>query len=237
MPKVIYEIARNIKDFAKQLGKRSHAIKWKIYIKYQNKLQGDAINMNKSRFKKIWNTMTTVLVAIVVILALLLAGVRLVGLQVFSVLSGSMEPTYHVGALIYVKSVDYTELKSGDVITFMIDENTVATHRITEVVPDEEDSTVLRYRTKGDANDAEDGSLVHYKNVIGTPVFTIPELGYLADYIQNPPGMYIAISAGAILLILVFLPDIFASDEENTSKKKKKTKCAEVEENDAQKTS
>ena len=168
--------------------------------------------MNKT-IKKLWNTVTTLLVVIVVILALLLVGARVVGLQVFTVLSGSMEPTYHVGSLIYVKSVDYTELHSGDVITFMLDEDTVATHRIVEVVPDEEDPTVLRYRTKGDANEAEDGSLVHYMNVIGTPVFTIPQLGYLASYIQNPPGTYIAISAGAILIMLVFLPDLFGSDE------------------------
>ena len=164
-------------------------------------------------FKKIWNAVTTVLVAVVVILALLLVGVRLIGMQVFTVLSGSMEPTYHTGSLIYVKQVDYTQLKEGDVITFMLDEDTVATHRIVGVVPDENDPTVIRYRTKGDANDAEDGSLVHYRNVIGSPVFSIPKLGYVANYIQNPPGTYIAISAGAILLILVFLPDLFAEDK------------------------
>ena len=69
--------------------------------------------------KRIWNWFTTVLVAVVVILALLLVGARLIGLQVFTVLSGSMEPTYHTGALIYVKKVDPYELKSGDVITFI----------------------------------------------------------------------------------------------------------------------
>ena len=57
-------------------------------------------------FKKIWNGITTVIVILVVILAILLAGVRLFGLQVFTVLSGSMEPTYHVGSLIYVKKTD-----------------------------------------------------------------------------------------------------------------------------------
>ena len=177
--------------------------------------------------KRIWNWITTVLVAIVVILALLLVGARLVGLQVFTVLSGSMEPTYHVGSLIYVKNVDPYELESGDVITFMLDEDTVATHRIVEVVPDEDDSAVVRFKTKGDANDAEDGSLVHYKNVIGSPVFTIPQLGYVANYIQNPPGTYIAISAGAILLLLVFLPDLFGGEDEkekNTKRKKKRGK-------------
>jgi len=96
----------------------------------------------------------------------------------------------------------------------------VATHRIVEVVPDEKDSSVVRFCTKGDANDAEDGSLVHYKNVIGSPVFTIPYLGYVANYIQNPPGTYIAISAGAILILLVFLPDLFGSDDEKKQKKK-----------------
>ena len=172
--------------------------------------------MNRS-VKKIWNVISTVLVVIVVVVALLLVGARLFGLQVYAVLSGSMEPTYHVGSLIYVKDVDPFELESGEVITFMLDENTVATHRIVEVVPDEEDASVVRFRTKGDANENADGSLVHYKNVIGSPVFTIPQLGYVVSYIQNPPGTYVAISAGAILLLLVFLPDLFGDD-----KKKKK---------------
>ena len=164
--------------------------------------------------RKIWDVFTSILVGIVVVIAILLVGVRLIGLNVYTVLSGSMEPTYHTGSLIYVKKVDYTELKTDDIITFMLDEDTIATHRIVEVVPDENDSTVLRYRTKGDANDAVDGSLVHYKNVIGSPVFSIPKLGYLANYIQQPPGMYVAISAGAILMMLVFIPDLFTKEEE-----------------------
>lgn len=180
--------------------------------------------------KKIWEGITTILVALVVILAVLLVGVRLFGLQVFTVLSGSMEPTYHTGALIYVKEVDYKEIEPGQVITFMLDEKTIATHRVVEVVPDNEDPSVLRYKTKGDANDAEDGSLVHYKNVLGSPVFTIPYLGYLANFIQHPPGMYIAISAGAILLILVFLPDILFDDEEEKEKSKKEKKKDEKKE-------
>ena len=163
--------------------------------------------------KKIWNFVSTVLVAVVVLLALLLAGARIFGLQVFTVLSGSMEPTYHTGSLIYVKKVDPFTIQPGQPITFLLDEKTVATHRVVGVVPDEEDTTVIRFRTKGDANEAEDGTLVHYKNVIGAPVFSIPYLGYLAEYIQHPPGMYVAISAGAVLLLLVFIPDIFSDDE------------------------
>lgn len=171
--------------------------------------------------KKILNVISTILVAIVVVLALLLVGARFIGLNVYSVLSGSMEPTYHVGSLIYVKDVDTDELKAGDVITYMLDEDTIVTHRIVDVIPDETDPSIIRFQTKGDANDSVDGSLVHYKNVIGTPVFSIPKLGYLANYIQKPPGRYIAISAGAIILLLVFLPDLFSDDDKSEKKKKK----------------
>ena len=175
-----------------------------------------------AKIKKIWNVISTVLVVLVVVVALLLVGVRLVGFNVFTVLSGSMEPTYHTGSVIYVKDVDYRDLEAGDVITFMLDEDTIATHRIVEVIPNEEDPTVLRYRTKGDANDVEDGGLVHYKNVVGSPVFTIPYLGYVASYIQQPPGMYIAISGGAILVALTFLPDLFAKEEPKEEPKEEK---------------
>jgi len=173
--------------------------------------------------KKIWNVMTSILVGLVVLLAVALVGVRLIGLNPYVVLSGSMEPTYHVGSLIYVKEVDYKELEVGDAITFMLSEDTVATHRIIEVLVDEEDPETIRYFTKGDANDAPDGSSVHYKNIIGKPVFTIPYLGYLSNYIQSPPGLYVAIAVGAILILFVFLPDLFEDEEkeEKTQTEKK----------------
>lgn len=172
--------------------------------------------------KRIWNWISGVLVGIVVLLAIALVGVRLIGLKPFVVLSGSMRPTYEVGSLIYVKSVDYKELKVGDPITYMISQDTVVTHRITEVLVDEEDPETIRYFTKGDANDTPDGSSVHYKNILGKPVFSIPYLGYVSHYIQNPPGMYVAIAVGAILIMLVFLPDVFADDGKEKKKKSQK---------------
>jgi len=171
-------------------------------------------------FLKIWNMLTTVLVSLVAILAILLVGVRLIGFQTFTVLSGSMEPEFSPGDLIYVREVDPYEIEPGQVITFMLSENTVATHRVVAVVPDESDPNVIRFRTKGDANSSEDGNMVHYKNVLGSPVFHIPKLGYVANYIQHPPGMYIAIAAGAALLAFVFIPDLFESDTSEKDKKK-----------------
>ena len=163
--------------------------------------------------KRLWNWISTLLVAIVVLLAVALVGVRIVGLHPYVVLSGSMEPAYHVGSLIYVKPVDYKTLQVGDPITYMVSQDTVVTHRIIEVLVDEDDPNTLRYFTQGDANDVPDGMSVHYKNIIGKPVFSLPYLGYVSNYIQNPPGTYVAIAAGALLILLVFLPDVFAEDD------------------------
>ena len=179
--------------------------------------------------KKLWNFITTLLVAAAVVLAVALAGVRLAGIQVYTVLSGSIEPTYHTGSVIYVKKVDYTALRVGDPITFMVDEHTVATHRIVDIIPDDEDPTVLRFVTKGDANADADTGTVHYKNIIGTPVFTVPYLGYVVNYIQQPPGTYVAIAAGAFLLMLVFLPDLFEDEPSSRPRCGKHAKGGESE--------
>lgn len=162
--------------------------------------------------KKLWNWISGILVGLVVLLAIALVGVRLVGLKPYVVLSGSMEPSYHVGSLIYVQAVDYKQLQVGDPITYMLNEHTVVTHRIVEVLVDAEDPDTIRYFTKGDANDTPDGTSVHYRNIIGTPVFSIPYLGYVSDYIQKPPGLYVAVAACSVLILLVFLPDIFEGD-------------------------
>ena len=167
---------------------------------------------------KLWSVLSTLIVIAVVALAILLAGVRIVGLTPYVVLSGSMEPTYHTGSLIYDKKVDPFTLKEGDVITFMVSEDTLATHRIVGVVPDEDEPGTIRFRTKGDANDAEDGTLVHYKNVVGTPVFTIPYLGYFSNWITHAPGKYIAITAAVVFLILLFLPDMLKKADEADKK-------------------
>ena len=157
-----------------------------------------------------------------ILLAIAFVGVRLVGFDVYTVLSGSMEPNLPVGSLIYVTDKDPKDLKPGDVITYMASEKVVVTHRIVEVVPDENDPNVLRFRTKGDANNSEDEGLVHSNNILGSPIFHIPLLGYVSSYIQNPPGMYVAIGAGALIILLTFVPDFFPKKREEEEEEKPK---------------
>jgi signal peptidase len=131
-------------------------------------------------------------------------GSRLVGYQVFNVISGSMEPEYSVGDLIYVKKVNTKDIKVGMPITFVLNEDlVVATHRVIEI-----DAENQHFYTKGDANETADSAPVHFNNVIGVPQFSIPKLGYVSDFVQNPPGMYITIGVGVLLILIVFIPDM-----------------------------
>lgn len=171
----------------------------------------------ESVVKRVWGVISTILVIIVVVLTLMLVGTKLIGIQPYAVLSGSMEPTYHTGSLIYVKETAAENIEVGDSITFVMDENlTVATHRVVEI--DEESQHFI---TKGDANEFADASPVHFNNLIGKPVVTIPYLGYLANFIQNPPGRYIAIVMAILILLLAFLPGLFDDDKNKTEETRK----------------
>ena len=168
-------------------------------------------NVVSKRFcKRVWYLLSSYLTIAIAVVALFLVGLRVFGYQMFTVTSGSMEPNYPVGSLIYTRPVVATELKEGDVISFMNNETTVVTHRIEEVVSevDATGETVLKFRTKGDANAVSDSRLVHYKNVIGTPTVVIPKLGYLAYYLQRPPGIYISLIVCTFLISLIFIPHI-----------------------------
>ena len=159
--------------------------------------------------KKIWNIASTVLVVLLVLAAVFLMGSRLIGFQCYNIISPSMEPEYMVGDLIYVKKVDPTTIKEGDVITFIVNEDlVVGTHRVVRV-----DAENQRFYTNGEP--------VHFNNVIGVPQFSSPMLGYVSDFVQNPPGMYITIGVGVLLIFIVFIPDM-------VGKKKKDEEDAEI---------
>lgn len=166
-------------------------------------------------FRTISKTLSTLLVSVVVVLAVLLAGIRLIGFTPYTVLSGSMEPAYHVGSIIYVMKVDPAELKLGDPVTFRLAGSTVATHRIVEVL--NEGTPQLAFRTKGDANQVVDG-VTPASAIIGKPVFTVPYLGYISSFIQKPQGLLCVVGTGAAVLAISYIIDaLFPKEKESAS--------------------
>lgn len=140
-------------------------------------------------------------IAVLLVFVVAFAGVRLVGLTPFAVLSGSMEPDYPVGSLIYVREVDPQEISAGDAVTFEKGSGVVATHQAYEV-----DVEAQEIRTQGIANVNPDGSIMHdaepvpFSSVIGVPVACVPLLGYVNAWVTSPVGATVVI-AGAVAVI------------------------------------
>ncbi len=202
------------------------------------------------KLSKIWNWITTTVVILVVAAAVALVGIRLLGFTPLYVMSGSMEPAFHVGSLIFVQKTDPAAIQVGDPITYTLNEaGEYSTHRViaievyeTSVRPvlDENEQPVLNesgdpvyeeypleetcyyFQTKGDANDLPDGAPVYYKNVVGIPRLAIPYLGYLAQWIQTPKGRIIGISIALVMVILTFLPDLLKWVDEGEKKVEQK---------------
>lgn len=162
------------------------------------------------RVKKIGNYISTFITGVVVIIAAILLLSKIFGAGAYAVLSGSMEPTYHVGSLIVVAKTKTEDLKVNDPITFALSDQVVATHRIVEI---QEENGETAFVTKGDANEFKDAKPVHPNNVIGKPLFSIPLLGYGISYIQQPPGTYIFICFIVILLLGNIIATGFKKEE------------------------
>lgn len=133
-----------------------------------------------------------------IICYLLVASPMIAGYRPVIVLSGSMEPTYRVGSMIYYKHVDFKDIQVGDAITFRAGEGGMVTHRVT--AKSELSGT---FTTKGDANISEDPNPVEYTDVLGKVWdVSIPYAGFFVGYSKN--FTVIGGMAGIILLSILF---------------------------------
>ncbi len=99
--------------------------------------------------------------------------------------SGSMEPAIRIGSIVVIKPQDRYVI--GDVVTFGQRGNTPTTHRIVaESITEGE----LRYTTRGDANDVDDGRLIAPGEIIGKVLFSVPFVGYIVYAAQQPIGFF-----------------------------------------------
>ena len=144
-----------------------------------------------------------VLVVTVLVGVLLAKLVPLTGRQTIVIGGGSMEPAIGLGSAIVINAVAAESLRVGDVVTLQVGpDKAFFTHRIIDVV-DRADGRWIR--TKGDANEAPDPTLVHASAVIGRSEFSIPLAGYLIALLSVPTGVLFLVGLGATLLAAAWL--------------------------------
>lgn len=138
--------------------------------------------------------------------------------SVYTIVSGSMEPTIKVYDVIVNIRVDAKkDIKINDVITFTSTNATTAgmtiTHRVIGIK--ELDDKSLCYVTRGDNNTSEDPSCVASKNVIGKVKAVIPGLGRIQFFLASKFGWLCLIVIPAVYIIIKDLLKLFKYSRKN----------------------
>lgn len=145
------------------------------------------------------------LVGGMVMVALALVGLgssvvpRVLGMQPYAIVSGSMEPAYPTGSLVYAQPVAGEDLQAGDVAAFWRDEDVII-HRVDSI-----DIAGEEFVAKGDANDDVDLRPVLFRDVLGRVVFSVPGVGYFLMALGSVTGKLLlgwVVLMGAALCVL-----------------------------------
>lgn len=123
----------------------------------------------------------------------------------YTIISPSMEPAVKVYDVVVDMNVfKETDIKKGDVITFISNSNVskglTVTHRVIDIVKNQDGS--LSYITKGDNNQKSDQAPVNYKDVIGKVLFKIPQLGRVQFLLADKFGWIMVILLPALGVII-----------------------------------
>ena len=129
----------------------------------------------------------------------------LFGFKFFIVTSDSMAATdFDAGDIAIVRNVNPTELKAGDIITFLSQDpdsfGEVITHKIRSLTTD----AVGRpgFVTYGTTTNTDDATVVTHEYVVGKYVGRIPNVGSFFQFLKTTPGYIICILIPFLLLIL-----------------------------------
>lgn len=134
------------------------------------------------------------------------------GGQIYTVVSGSMEPAIPVGSLVYVEGMEPEDVAVNDVIAFYggRDANAIITHRVVEnrVIMGE-------FITKGDANQTNDMNPVNYNEFIGKVEWSVPEVGVIAQILTSREGKVAAASMIGLAVVLHIIASLLDRGNRN----------------------
>lgn len=172
------------------------------------------------------NLLVTVLLVLAVALCLYSAiqvlsngYVNLGGYMMFRVVTGSMEPTIPVGALLVTRQVEIGSIALDDIVCFRTQAaeiwGKIVTHRVVNIWQTEFGQVLLE--TKGDANLVADGYLVDQSNFVGKVIWHTGDGSVLANILSlftNKIGFLGCIVFPALLLAAMILKDSVSSIRE-----------------------
>ncbi len=129
----------------------------------------------------------------------------LFGYKAYIVNSDSMAKTdFDAGDLIFVKEVDPSTLKEGDIITYMSQNSEsfgeTVTHKIRRLTTDAEGNP--GFITYGTTTGTDDTTVVTYPYILGKYEFHAPKVGTFFNFLKTTPGYFVCIFVPFMLLII-----------------------------------
>jgi len=131
------------------------------------------------------------------------------GSPIVVVLSGSMEPAFHRGDLLFLTNYESEPIRVGDIVVFKIDGRDIPiVHRVLKLHQKEDGS--LKILTKGDNNSVNDRGLyakgqywLDKKDIVGRARGFVPYVGWLTIFMNDFPNLkYIVLATLGLFVIL-----------------------------------
>lgn len=117
-------------------------------------------------------TLTGILLTFLLVLVSLTSGIF--KHELIAIISGSMSPTYERGDAVIITKKDPSDIQVGEVLAFDVGTG-IVTHRVLKITSM---NGVYTFKTKGDANTADDTYEIHNEHVIGTVDYIIKYAGF-----------------------------------------------------------
>lgn len=216
----------NKKDFIEEIEEFIDGLNIKIEKKRSSFAKSiKPLNLKKKYKKKMFLKPTYLFIFIIVLLLityLLIIPILQGNLCFLIVLSGSMYPTIKQGDIVVSESINVNEINKNDIITFINSDqpDNYITHRIINIIPFNDG--ILRFQTKGDANNDLDDHIVLPSEIVGKVSIIIPYLGYVPHFAQSLIGLFSLIIIPGLLIMMNEALKIRKNiHNENQTKKKK----------------
>ena len=179
------------------------------------------------RVAKCFRILGTIIVIMVIFMCIPFVVPKVIGVNVYEVVTSSMAPELPVGSVVYVQTCKADEVKVGDIISFYVgtDEENIISHRVVEINVDEQGT--FFFTTKGDANSDIDSVPIDIKHLVGKVKFKINNVSWLVRLFDTSTGIIILIGLILISLCLIFASDLIkkkVSSESNNSSNSENTK-------------
>ena len=182
--------------------------------------------MKKLLDNKIFNILSSLIewvIMIVLALLIVLVGVQkfsnkgnFFGYRIYTIISGSMIPTYDVGDTLLIKEMSANNIEVGDAVTYLGDggalNGKIITHQVVSIEYDENEKYL--FHTKGVANNIED-PIVSQDQVLGKVVHKFFFLTLLGKITTSMSLLFIFITIPVAIIIAIEIVKLVYKKEED----------------------